>query len=115
MNGWLAKHRRFHMHFTPTGSSWINRWNAGSAFSPTSCSAAASTKALSTLENDVRGWIDRSLNDDPKPFTLDQNRRRDPRLTRPIYRTNFRWSHTSRLRIRGLTHQEASARSRSCF
>ncbi len=26
---WLAKHPRFHMHFTPTGSSWINqveRW-----------------------------------------------------------------------------------------
>ncbi len=29
INAWLAKHPRFHMHFTPTGSSWINqveRW-----------------------------------------------------------------------------------------
>jgi hypothetical protein len=29
INTWLAKHRRFHVHFTPTGSSWINqveRW-----------------------------------------------------------------------------------------
>ena len=29
VNDWLAKHPRFHMHFTPTGSSWLNqveRW-----------------------------------------------------------------------------------------
>ena len=29
INAWLANHPRFHMHFTPTGSSWINqveRW-----------------------------------------------------------------------------------------
>jgi len=28
---WLAKHRRFHLHFTPTSSSWLNlveRWFA---------------------------------------------------------------------------------------
>jgi transposase len=26
---WLAKHKRFHLHFTPTSSSWLNlveRW-----------------------------------------------------------------------------------------
>jgi transposase len=31
INAWLAKHPRFHVHFTPTGSSWINqveRWFA---------------------------------------------------------------------------------------
>ncbi|MER7282165.1 transposase [Dactylosporangium sp. NPDC000244] len=29
VRAWLARHPRFHMHFTPTGSSWINqveRW-----------------------------------------------------------------------------------------
>ena len=29
INNWLAKHPRFHIHFTPTGSSWMNqveRW-----------------------------------------------------------------------------------------
>lgn len=25
INAWLAKHPRFHMHFTPTGSSWVNQ------------------------------------------------------------------------------------------
>ncbi|MFE7801422.1 transposase [Nocardia sp. NPDC057440] len=24
INAWLAKHPRFHMHSTPTGSSWLN-------------------------------------------------------------------------------------------
>lgn len=25
INTWLARHPRFHMHFTPTGSSWLNQ------------------------------------------------------------------------------------------
>ena len=25
MQAWLAKHPRFHMHFTPTSASWLNR------------------------------------------------------------------------------------------
>lgn len=24
VHAWLAKHQRFHMHFTPTSSSWLN-------------------------------------------------------------------------------------------
>ncbi|SOB54458.1 hypothetical protein PLUA15_510002 [Pseudomonas lundensis] len=24
MKAWLEKHERFHMHFTPTSSSWMN-------------------------------------------------------------------------------------------
>lgn len=28
---WLARHPRFHMHFTPTSSSWLNPSNAGFA------------------------------------------------------------------------------------
>jgi transposase len=24
VQAWLAKHPRFHMHFTPTSSSWLN-------------------------------------------------------------------------------------------
>ena len=24
VKAWLAKHPRFHMHFTPTSSSWLN-------------------------------------------------------------------------------------------
>jgi hypothetical protein len=31
---WLAKHPRFHMHFTPTSSSWLNRVERGVASPP---------------------------------------------------------------------------------
>ena len=31
VKNWLAKHRRFHLHFTPTSSSWLNLVNAGFA------------------------------------------------------------------------------------
>ena len=32
IRAWLERHPRFHVHFTPTGSSWINqveRWSGG--------------------------------------------------------------------------------------
>jgi transposase len=28
---WLSRHPRFHMHFTPTGCSWLNMVNDSSA------------------------------------------------------------------------------------
>ena len=31
---WLAQRPRYHMHYTPTYSSWLSQWNAGSASSP---------------------------------------------------------------------------------
>ena len=46
INDWLAKHPRFHMHFTPTSSSWINlveRW-FGRAHRPSSCAAASTNR-----------------------------------------------------------------------
>jgi transposase len=27
---WLARHPRFRLHFTPTGSSWLNQVDGGS-------------------------------------------------------------------------------------
>jgi len=49
VNAWLSRHRRFHMHFTPTESSWLTRSNDGSAISPTSYSHAECTAASSHL------------------------------------------------------------------
>ena len=67
INDWLAKHPRFHMHFTPTGSSWINQVERWFGLSPTNSCAAASTKALphwrKTSATGSTTW-----NDDPKPF-----------------------------------------------
>jgi transposase len=53
---WLARRPRFHVHFTPTGSSWINqveRWFGYLTDQKIRCGAH---KSLQALEVDIRGW-----------------------------------------------------------
>jgi transposase len=64
---WLVRHPRFHLHFTPTYSSWMNlveRWFAELTNKWLRRGTHRSTKEL---EASINGWIDR-WNDDPKPF-----------------------------------------------
>ncbi|OKI40593.1 IS630 family transposase [Micromonospora sp. CB01531] len=64
---WLLKHPRFHLHFTPTYSSWLNlveRWFAELTNRKLRRSAHRSVAAL---EADVTAWIE-AWNADPKPF-----------------------------------------------
>ena len=67
VKNWLLRHKRFHLHFTPTYSSWMNlveRW-----FS------ALTTKKLqrgvhdsvSELAADITNWVDH-WNQDPNPY-----------------------------------------------
>jgi transposase len=64
---WLVKHPRFHLHFTPTYSSWLNlveRWFA----ELTNRKLRRSThRSVAALEADVNKWIE-AWNADPKPF-----------------------------------------------
>ncbi|MBG6088100.1 hypothetical protein IW256_002213 [Actinomadura viridis] len=63
----LIRHPRFHLHFTPTNSSWLNlvkRWFAELTNRKLRRSAHRSVIAL---ERDVRGWVN-EWNKDPKPF-----------------------------------------------
>ena len=64
---WLAKHPRFHLHFTPTSGSWLNlveRWFGELTMKKIKRGSHFSVKAL---EADIRDWIE-SWNDNPKPF-----------------------------------------------
>jgi transposase len=69
IQGWLAKHPRFTIHFTPTGSSWINQveQSRGSGSSPDQPLKRGVHKSVVALENDVREWI-ATWNEDPRPF-----------------------------------------------
>jgi transposase len=67
INEWLDKHRRFHMHFTPTGSSWINQVERWFGLLTDQLLRRGVHKSVAALENDVRGWIT-AWNDNPKPF-----------------------------------------------
>lgn len=60
-------HPRFHVHFTPTGSSWLNlveRWFAELTRRQIKRGTHRSTRAL---ENAIRSYLT-IYNEDPKPF-----------------------------------------------
>jgi transposase len=64
---WLLKRPRFHLHFTPTGASWINlveRWFATLTEKQVRRGSYRSTKQLIDT---IRDYI-RSNNQEPKPF-----------------------------------------------
>jgi transposase len=64
---WLLAHPRFHLHFTPTGSSWLNlveRWFAELTNKRIRRGVHTSVQAL---EDDIRAWI-AAWNSDPKPY-----------------------------------------------
>ena len=64
---WLLRHPRFHLHFTPTSSSWMNlveRWFAELTNRKLRRSAH---RSVTELEDDIRKWIN-EWNKDPKPF-----------------------------------------------
>ncbi|WP_043265906.1 IS630 family transposase [Streptomyces sp. CT34] len=65
---WLLAHPRFHLHFTPTGSSWLNlveRWFGELTSKKLRRSVHRSVQAL---ERDIRTWL-ADWNDNPRPFT----------------------------------------------
>jgi transposase len=67
VKAWLLKHPRFHLHFTPTSSSWLNlveRWFAELTSRKLRRSAH---RSVTELETDIRKWIN-EWNKDPRPF-----------------------------------------------
>ncbi|MEU5908938.1 IS630 family transposase [Micromonospora sp. NPDC047527] len=67
IKAWLASHPRFHMHFTPTGSSWINQVERWFGFLTDQMIRRGVHKSVAALENDTRAWI-KDWNQNPKPF-----------------------------------------------
>ncbi|MDF1569510.1 MAG: transposase, partial [Spirochaetaceae bacterium] len=67
VKGWLAEHERFHMHFIPTYSSWLNqveRWFGLITDRTIRRGSFASVKDLVTkIETFVDAW-----NENAKPF-----------------------------------------------
>ncbi|MFJ3339474.1 IS630 family transposase [Streptomyces sp. NPDC086766] len=65
---WLARHPRFHVHFTPTGSSWINQVERWFGLLTDKLIRRGVHTSIQALENDIRDWID-TWNENPRPFT----------------------------------------------
>lgn len=64
---WLLAHPRFHLHFTPTGSSWLNLVERWFAELTTKQLRRGVHKTVQALEKDIRTWI-ASWNEDPRSF-----------------------------------------------
>jgi len=67
IKAWLDRHPRFHMHFTPTGSSWVNQVERWFGFLDEQMIRRGAHKSVQALEADIRAWV-AAWNDNPKPF-----------------------------------------------
>ena len=64
---WLAAHPRFHMHFTPTYSSWLNQVERWFGLLTDQKLRRGVHRSIQALEKDIREWI-ADWNDNPRPF-----------------------------------------------
>ena len=64
---WLEAHPRFHMHFTPTYSSWINQVERFFAYVTADLLQRSDHRSVQALESDIRNWV-KGWNQNPKPF-----------------------------------------------
>jgi len=64
---WLAAHPRFHLHFTPTGASWLNLVERWFCELTTKLIRRGAHRSVPELERDIERWGER-WNEDPRPF-----------------------------------------------
>ena len=64
---WLARHPRFRLHFTPTGSSWINQVERWFGYLTAQKIRRGVHKSVQALESDISAWIE-NWNQNPRPF-----------------------------------------------
>lgn len=67
VRGWLARHPRFHVHFTPTSASWLNLVERWFALLSERQIKRATHRSTIQLEAAIRSYLN-LYNEDPKPF-----------------------------------------------
>jgi transposase len=67
VKAWLARHRRFKLHFTPTSASWLNLVERFFAEITTKRIRRGIFRSVAELEQAIHDYLDRH-NCDPKPF-----------------------------------------------
>ena len=86
---WLATHPRFHMHFTPTYSSWINQVERLFAYVTDQLHPPRRPPQRPSPRS-RHPRLGQGLEREPETVHLDQDRRTDPQLNRTTYTTNHR-------------------------
>jgi transposase len=65
---WLLRHPSFHLHFTPTSSSWLNLVERRFAELTRRKLRRSAHRSVTELEADLRQWT-KGWNKNPRPFT----------------------------------------------
>ena len=68
VKAWLARRPRIHVHFTPTGSSWVSQVERWFGLITDQMIRRGVHKSVQALETDIRAWIEH-WNESPRPFT----------------------------------------------
>ena len=66
VKAWLHKHKRFHMHFTQSSSSWMNLQERFFADLPQDCVRDGSFASVKDLKDSTAAYLD-ERNRAPKP------------------------------------------------
>jgi transposase len=64
---WLVRHPRFYLHFTPTGSSWLNLVERWFAELTTKWLRCGTHRSVRELEASITAWLE-NWNHNPRPF-----------------------------------------------
>jgi transposase len=64
---WLLRHPRFHLHFTPTGASWLNQVERFFSELTTKRLRRGTHRSVIALRRDIREWV-ALWNESPRPF-----------------------------------------------
>ena len=67
VKAWLAKHPRFHMHFTPTSASWLSQVERFFSLITSDQIRCGVFKSVAELETAIQKYLEHH-NADPKPF-----------------------------------------------
>jgi transposase len=67
IKAWLLRHPRFHLHFVPTGSSWLNLVERWFGELTTKKIKRGAHRSVSELERDIKDWV-KTWNENPRPY-----------------------------------------------
>jgi putative transposase len=67
VKAWLARHPRYHLHFTPTSASWLNQVERWFALLTEKQIRRGVHRSIDELRADIETFI-AAHNNDPKPF-----------------------------------------------
>ena len=64
---WLLRHPRYHIHFTPTNSSWLNLVESFFSLVERRVTHRGVHRSTTALEKDIKTFLN-AHNEDPKPY-----------------------------------------------